>query len=123
VVNGQRFVLDTNIILYHLGGRLREPLPAGEYFISAISELELLSYPEMTRQELEGIQRFLACVSVVELDTAVKAAAISRRRDRRLKLPDAIVVATADVLGAVLLTNDARLGLVEGLEVRSLAFD
>lgn len=59
---------------------------------------------------------------MVDLDAAVKAAAIVRRRDQRLKLPDAIVVATADVLGAVLLTNDAKLRLVEGLAVYSLDF-
>ena len=40
-----RFVLDTNIILYFLGGRLADSFPAGAYAISVISELELLAYP------------------------------------------------------------------------------
>ena len=34
-----RFVLDTNIILYFLGGRLADSFPAGAYAISVISEL------------------------------------------------------------------------------------
>ncbi len=38
-------VLDTNAILYLLGGKLAGTLPVGEYFISLISEMELLSYP------------------------------------------------------------------------------
>ena len=38
-------VLDTNAILYLLGGKLAQPLPAGQYVISVISEMELLSYP------------------------------------------------------------------------------
>jgi hypothetical protein len=36
-------VLDTNAILYFLGGKLAQPLPTGQYFISVISEMELLS--------------------------------------------------------------------------------
>ena len=38
-------VLDTNAILYLLGSKLAQPLPAGQYFISVISEMELLCYP------------------------------------------------------------------------------
>ncbi|MEH2170206.1 MAG: hypothetical protein V7K41_26865, partial [Nostoc sp.] len=37
--------LDTNVILYFLGGRLVNPLLLGQYFISVITEIELLSYP------------------------------------------------------------------------------
>lgn len=38
-------VLDTNAVLYLLGGRLAEPLPEGRYFASVMTEMELLSYP------------------------------------------------------------------------------
>jgi len=38
-------VLDTNTVLYLLGGRLAESLPEAYYFISVITEIELLSYP------------------------------------------------------------------------------
>ncbi len=43
-----RFVLDTNTVLYLLGGRLVRPLPDGTYFLSVMSELELLAYPELS---------------------------------------------------------------------------
>lgn len=32
-------VLDTNICLYYLGGRLVDPLPLGQYFVSIITEM------------------------------------------------------------------------------------
>jgi hypothetical protein len=44
-------LLDTNVALYLLGGRMAAPLPAGSYGISVISEMELLSWPSLTRQE------------------------------------------------------------------------
>jgi len=38
-----------------------------------------------------------------------------------LKLPDAVIAATALSWGATLLTNDSRLGLVPGLKTQTLA--
>jgi hypothetical protein len=45
-------------VLYLLGGRLAQPLPAGEYFISVISELELLAYTNITEDEDDHIKAF-----------------------------------------------------------------
>jgi len=42
-------LLDTNIALYLLGGRLEAPLPSGEYGVSVITEMELLSWPSPFR--------------------------------------------------------------------------
>jgi predicted nucleic acid-binding protein len=36
-------LLDTNVALYLLGGRLAEPLPSGSYGVSVITEMELLA--------------------------------------------------------------------------------
>lgn len=33
-------VLDTNVALYYLGGRLINTLPAGQYFVSVITDDE-----------------------------------------------------------------------------------
>ncbi|WP_238360797.1 hypothetical protein [Iningainema tapete] len=35
-------LLDTNVVLYLLGGRLAKPLPSGQYVVSVITEIELL---------------------------------------------------------------------------------
>lgn len=104
-----RFVLDTNIILYFLGGRLAEPLPVGPYAISVISELELLAYPGLVSSEEQRVRAFLADIAVPELTQAIKKHAVDLRRRYSLQLPDATVAATALVLEATLLTNDQRL--------------
>lgn len=108
-------VLDTNAILYLLGGKLAQALPVGEYFISVISEMELLSYPVLDESEQSKIRNFLSAVTVVDLTEEVKTVAIGLRRQHLLKLPDAIVAATALSLGAQLVTNDAKLLRVPGL--------
>lgn len=56
-----RFVLDTNIVLYLLGGRLAHPLPDGTYFLSVMSELELLAYPDLSLS-LVVRSRFKTCL-------------------------------------------------------------
>jgi|SRR5579863_5259128 predicted nucleic acid-binding protein len=102
-------VLDTNAVLYFLGGRLAHGLPNGQYFISVISEIELLSYPLLDQSAQSKIEKFLSGITIIGLSQAVKTQAILLRRTHQLKLPDAIVAATALSLGATLITNDSKL--------------
>jgi len=113
-------VLDTNTILYLPGGKLALTLPVGEYFISIISEMELLSYPSLSEPEQAKIRNFLSAITVVGLTEEVRTLAIGLRRQHLLKLPDAIVAATALSLEAQLVTNDAKLLRVPGLSAREV---
>jgi hypothetical protein len=108
-------VLDTNAILYLLGGKLAQPLTPALYFVSVISEMELLSYPSLDDAASAQIRRFLSEVTVVELTEEIRELAIGLRRQHTLKLPDAIVAATALSLQAQLVTNDTKLLRVPGL--------
>lgn len=113
-------VLDTNAVLYLLGGKLAQSFPVGQYFISVISEMELLSYPFLDESAQAKIEGFLSEVTVVGLTEEVKSLAIRLRRQHSLKLPDAIVAATALSLGASLLTNDSKLLQLPGLPSQAL---
>lgn len=102
---GMNIVLDTNAVLYFLAGRLVDPLPLADYYISVITEIELLSYPLLNKDEETEIIAFLNDVTVLDLTKDVKKSAIYFRRHYRLKLPDALIVATAYSLKATLFTN------------------
>ena len=110
-----RLVLDTNVILYHLADRLSAPLPQATISASIISEMETRSYPELSVSDEAVIQRYLACLHLVELTPAIAEKSIFLRRQHRLKLPDAIIAATAQELGAVPLTCDRQLLNVLGV--------
>ncbi len=115
------FVLDTNIALYHLGNRLSTPLPTGDrYLISIITEIELLSYPNLSPTETQQILQFLNRLLIVNLNTAIKNQAIAWRKQYKLKLPDAIIVATAQTSNAILLTSDKQLLSLPNLQTQSL---
>lgn len=113
-------VLDTNVALYYLGGRLINPLPAGQYFVSVITEIELLSYPNLSSEEEVLIRDFLTNFTVVALDSNIKELAIALRKTYRLKLPDAVVAATAKFLNAMLLTNDLKLTNLNEINTESV---
>lgn len=114
-----RYLLDTNALIYLQGAKLAQALPVGSYAYSVISEIELLSWPNL-RPEQESIWRgLLASLHRVELDAAVCEGAIRLRRQRRRKLPDAVIAASAVTLDATLLTNDQQ--LLQVPEVRGIA--
>jgi len=64
--------------------------------VSVISEMAALSYPALTAAEETAIRRYLANLAIINLTESIKQIAISRRRQHKLKLPDAIVAATAN---------------------------
>lgn len=113
-------LLDTNIILYYLGGRLMQPLPKGEYYASVITEIELLSYPKLNKKAEKQIRDFLAELTIIELKAEIKESTIALRKKFALKLPDAIIAATAFALKAELLSNDLQFSRVPKLHCKQL---
>lgn len=113
-------VLDTNAILYVLGGKLAQPLTPAIYFVSVISEMELLSYPSLDEAALAQIRRFLSEVTLVDLTQEIRELAVRLRRQHALKLPDAIIAGTALSLQAQLVTNDEKLLRVPSLTCQRL---
>lgn len=114
-------VLDTNIVLYLLAGKLAQPLPPGADGVSVITEMEVLSCSGLTATGEATIRQFLAGVALPAVSVPVRAIAIDLRRKRRLRLPDAIIAASAVHAGGELWTNDEGLSGTAGLRCRSLA--
>lgn len=115
-MNGNRFLLDTNILLYITGKRIDiTALPEGAYFTSFITELEILSYPSLTSQEEKNLE-----IPIVDITSQIKEQAISFRKKYRLKLPDAIIAATALSLRATLVTNDKSFLSVKEIKIKSI---
>lgn len=120
-MNGNRFVLDTNAVLYLLGGKIiSTDIPDGEFFVSIITELELLSYPLLSNSEEQTVKKFLNEITVIELSKELKEESISLRKKYSLKLPDSIIAATALILNASLITRDKRLTKVPLLKTTVL---
>jgi len=110
-MNG-KVVLDTNTIIYHLQGLkpwtdFINGLHPDQALVSVITRMELLAWDGLTSNDEKQARDFLdLLVKIVPLSYPLENEAILLRRQARLKLPDAIVAATAVVSEAVLVTND-----------------
>ena len=112
-MNG-KYVLDTNTIIYHLRGlrpwtNFINELHPSNLFVSVITRMELLAWDDLTLDAEKQIRSILDSLNITLLSDAIEIEAISLRRKARLKLPDAIIAATAVVNEATLVTNDKPL--------------
>lgn len=115
-MNGERLLLDTNVVIGFLKGDkgivrfLGNRLNRGAVlFVSQITRMEMLSYHELSREDEARIKEFLAGIQVLMLDPQTESKAITMRKEHRLKLPDAVIVATALVNHCALVTYDQAL--------------
>lgn len=113
-------LLDTNIILYYLEGKLADNLPKAEYYISVITEIELLSYPTLSKADETKIKSFIAELTVVDVKSSIKDLTIEIKNTYALKIPDAIIAATSIILDAELLSNDQHFSRVPKLKYKQL---
>ena len=77
-------------------------------YISTITAMEVLSWPGHSDESVEMTTTFLEVFDEIVIDDEIKAVAIKIRRNYRLKLPDAIIAATALHLGLPLVTRNVK---------------
>ena len=88
------------------------------FFISFISEIELLSYSKITNNEESKLKVLLGAMSHVGMDEDIQNITISIRRRKTIKLPDAIIAASAISTNSTLVTrNEKDFKHIEGLKL------
>ena len=117
-MSGNKLFLDTNVIIYFLSGdrTLAELIDKKTIYVSFITQLELLSYHELTATEEEKIRQFLSDCVVVDINSAIKNSVIKLRQSYRLKLPDSIIIASALHFDLPLVTSDNAFNKVDEIE-------
>lgn len=112
---------DTNFVIYLLEGR-KEALSHLDNFIvlSVISEIELLGIKNISEKVYKDRKRVLDDSLVLSFDDEIKSIAIKIKQKHVLKIPDAIIAATAIKHELPLLTADKALKNINGLEVMLL---
>lgn len=79
--------------------------------------MELLGRPGLALQEETIIRALLSDCVIVDMNTSIKQQAIALKQSRRVKLPDALIAATAQTFGLTLLTADTGFRTIPGLDV------
>jgi predicted nucleic acid-binding protein len=103
-------VFDTNILVDYLNGIEAAKSELAQYKIRQISIISFIEAMVGSKDaDEEKIMRgFLASFEVIELSAGVAKEAISIRKELDLKVPDAIVYATARTQGCILVSRNTK---------------
>ncbi|MEI8226586.1 MAG: type II toxin-antitoxin system VapC family toxin [Bacteroidota bacterium] len=96
------YLFDTNILIYWCADVIpddqipfvKEQL-SKSFNISIISRIEFLSFNKFNNESSEPEQKFIEFAKVFPLDEEIANRAIQLRRSHPIKLPDAVIAATA----------------------------
>lgn len=85
--------------------------------LSVISEMELLSFPEITASEEQRVRLLINDCTVLFLTENIKNKAVILRRTYKIELPDAIIAATAIENNLQLVTADREFKQIAELDL------
>ena len=107
-MNGNSAILDSNILIYISKNEL--PLTFldqfDSLFISVISYMEVLGYTFRDSEEETFVKEIMDLFNVRFIDQKIAEIVIKYRKQQRIKLPDAIIAATAEANGFCLITRN-----------------
>ncbi len=121
---GQGYLLDTNTCLYFLNQTLSangfkvigSAIDQAEVALSVVTQMELLGFAFPSSDEENITEQFVADMPILTLSDPIVRATIAIRKKHKIKLPDAIIAATALVNGLTMLTrNTADFTAIDGL--------
>ena len=119
------FLIDTNILIYYFNGTIPEgskfqvhEVFTNSFNISVISKIEFLGWQEFVGDVYSKAVEFLNGANILFLQEDIVAEAINLRRQKRIKLGDAVIAATCKVKEHTLVTRNTKdFEKVEGLKL------
>jgi hypothetical protein len=105
-----RAIIDSDVLIDYLQGLDKAKQELDRYSkreISIISWMEIMTGAD-TPQEEKDSREFLSTFTIHQLSVEIASEAVEIRKKFRIRLPDAIVWATARTSGCLLLTRNAR---------------
>jgi predicted nucleic acid-binding protein len=109
-----RYLIDTNVWIDALSGKLSSSVflkfsvQASWAGYSAITRLELFGYPGLKNEEEIKIIELLKAFTEIDVDSNIIDKAIFIRKGIRIKVPDAIIAATALEKDCALITRNVE---------------
>jgi len=107
-MNGISIICDTNPLIYLLDGNkaIAQFLDNKQLYLSIITELELFGKQNLSKNDNELIDSLLMNCFIIDIEHEIKQIYKEIKQKYTIKLPDAIIAATALYLDLPLLTFD-----------------
>jgi predicted nucleic acid-binding protein len=119
---GTGYLIDSNSIIDFFNYSLPENginlLLSIEPRISIITQIEVFSKKGLEASEIEAIQKFINSATVYLVNETIALKTIDIRLNNKIKVPDAIIAATAICYDLILITrNTSDFKTIKGLEI------
>lgn len=112
------FIADTNFLIYtHEGNEIIKPFLEYNFGISFISEVELLGFKGINKTEETKLKQLIKDCYEIDWNLKIKEQTIKIKQKYNIKLPDAIIAATALCYDIPLVTADRGFIKIEGLDL------
>lgn len=116
-MSGIKYFVDTNCFIYLLeANSLINTFLHDDWAFSYITEIELLCKKSMTHDDDLLIRSMLTTSYKVEHNQQISEFTIKLKRDNNIKLPDAIIAASAQLLKLPLLTANKGFSRIKGVD-------
>jgi|JI8StandDraft_2_1071088.scaffolds.fasta_scaffold180571_2 predicted nucleic acid-binding protein len=117
-MNGIDFLADTNFLIFtSQGNPIVETFLDYNIGISFISEMELLGVFSISKIQKSNIQKIIDQCFVIDFNLEIKKSAIQLKQKYKVKLPDAIIAATAIHYNIPFITADADFKIIKELDL------
>lgn len=121
------YIVDTNIIIAYLKKNSSVKIIFDlllqrkiQIKISVITEIELLSYPQLNKLEEKAINKIIELLIIICVDSKIGRKAAQLRKDYNLKLGDSIIAATAITEGCCLISFDKIFARCQEIKIKTL---
>lgn len=120
-----RYLLDSNVVISYLNGsipvsgmQMLNIIADADPLISIITKMETLGFKFQSAGEQNLTETFVSGSTILGIDDKVVSKTIDIRRKGIIKLPDAIIAATAFINDLILLTRNTKdFSKIDGLQI------
>lgn len=109
----QEYLIDTNVIINYMSERFPtktldfiDNIINTSFYISIINKIEILGFKNLSLSEEKKFHNLIQASSVIPLHDGIVEETIFIRKKHSIKLPDAIIAASAISTDAILLTSN-----------------
>ncbi|MDR2840670.1 MAG: type II toxin-antitoxin system VapC family toxin [Paludibacter sp.] len=120
----EQYLIDNNVISNYFSGLFTEKAMrfVGKVIdqipnISVITVIEALSWRSSDRKKEAIVKMFVDDANVLTLSPDIVSRCVAIRRSQKIKIPDAIIAATAIVHGFTLITSDSDFKNIQELKI------
>ena len=121
----ERFIIDTNIIIYYLDNKIPNEqiskmtrIFLESFNLSTISVIELLGWQKLNEFDKAKMELFLSKANVHFVDLLTQLKSIEIKQKRKIATPDTIIAATALLHGYTVVTRNVDdFSKIDGIKI------